>query len=52
MGICVFCRREAVNLMCDDCASNMSDLRYTVPHWHPGWYWAALKQNKLRRIGT
>lgn len=33
MTKCVFCRHETRNLMCDECASKLSDLRYTVPRW-------------------
>lgn len=49
-GACVFCRRLTEDLMCNDCASKLSDLRYTVPRWAPGWFWDALRQNKVKKF--
>ena len=36
---CSFCQRihPDAGMICDECISHLSHLRYTYPRWTPGW---------------
>lgn len=49
---CVFCRRptSTSDLMCEACANVISDRRYNVPRWVPGWVLDLMRLAKINSL--